>query len=158
MDRSTRFLSNLNSHELDNATDRISAFLKSHGLTDQNVQEQIWITKELLQACAHYSGAEASQESPTIQIDVSSDKVTVEVSNQINGIERGQLEELDKLIQSIRGYQDPFEALLKLKTSSSCDTTGEALARLSYQGNTAVDFFVSENNTMKMSAVRTIGC
>jgi hypothetical protein len=32
------------------------------------------------------------------------------------------------------------------------------LAKLAYEGRTIVDFFVSEQNVMNMSAVRTINC
>jgi hypothetical protein len=147
-----------NGNENEQIRAKTSNFLKSHGLPDKIVQEQIMIVKELLNICGQYAGFESPQGKITVQIHISRDKITVEVSHPINGIQNKQLEELDKTIQFIRGYQDPYEAFLKLKVASDNGSNRLALAKLAYEGKTTLDFFVSEDNIMNMSAVRAINC
>jgi hypothetical protein len=72
-----------------------------------------------------------------------------------------KLKELDKTIQFIRGYQNPFEAyMLKRKEaskSSSCDVTNSlGLARIAYEENAMLDFFISEDNDLFLSAVSSL--
>jgi hypothetical protein len=137
MNKSITFFLISNGNEIEKVRVKTSKFLKSYGLSDNIVREQIMIVKEF---------------------HISRDKITVEVSHPINGTQNEQLEELDKTIQFIRGYQDPFEALLKLKVASGNGSNRLALANLAYEGKTTLDFFVSEDNLMNMSAVRTINC
>lgn len=135
---------------------KTSSFLKSHGFSDKAIHEQIMIVEGLLKICMQYSGFKSSQEKMRVQIHISRDKITFEVSSPINGIQKKQLEELDKIIQFIHGYQDPFEAVLKFKEASGIGSKGLALAKLAYEGKATLDFFVSEENIINMSAIRTI--
>ena len=146
----------LNSNETEIISEKTSYFLKSHGFTEKAVHEQIMIVKELLKICMQYSGFKSSQEKMRVQIHISSDKITFEVSSPINGIEKKQLEELDKTIQFIHGYQDPFEAFLKFKEASGNGSKGLALAKLAHEGKATLDFYVSEDNIINMSAIRMI--
>ena len=116
MKKSITFFLNSNGNENEQVRAKTSNFLKSHSLSDKIVQEQIMIVKELLNICGQYTGIKSPQGKITVQIHISRDKITVEVSHPINGIQNKQLEKLDKTIQFIRGYQDPYEAFLKLKT------------------------------------------
>jgi hypothetical protein len=158
MNKSITFFLISNGNEIEKVRVKTSKFLKSYGLSDNIVREQIMIVKELLNICVQYFGLKSPQRKITVQIHISRDKITVEVSHPINGTQNEQLEELDKTIQFIRGYQDPFEALLKLKVASGNGSNRLALANLAYEGKTTLDFFVSEDNLMNMSAVRTINC
>lgn len=135
---------------------KTSCFLKSHGFPDKAIHEQIMIVEGLLKICMQYSGFKSSQEKMRVQIHISRDKITFEVSSPINGIQKKQLEELDKTIQFIHGYQDPLEAVLKFKEASGNGSNGLALAKLAYEGKATLDFFVSEENIINMSAIRTI--
>ena len=156
MNKSILFSLNSNNDEIEIVSEKTSYFLKSHGFSDEEVQEQIIILEELLKTCMQYSGCRSSHEKMRIQIYVSSDKITFEVSSPISGIQKKQLEELDKIIQFIHGYQDPFEAFLKLKGTSGNGSKGLALAKLAYESKATLDFFVSEDNIINMSAIRTI--
>ena len=156
MKKSIIFFLNSNSNEIGIVSEKTSCFLKSHGFPDKAVHEQIMIVEELLKTCMQYSGFRSSQEKMRVQIHISRGKITFEVSSPINGIQKKQLEELDKTIQFIHGYQDPFEAFLKLKEASGNGSNGLALAKLAHEGKTTLDFFVSEDNIINMSAIRTI--
>jgi len=147
---------NSNGNGIEEASEKTAEFLNSHGLPDKTVQEQIIILKELHNICLRYSGCKSLQGNMTVQIHINGDKITVEVSNPINGIQSKQLKELDNIIQFIRGYQDSFEAYLRMKENSINGSNGLALAKLAYEGKTMLDFFVSEQNTMNMIAVKTL--
>jgi hypothetical protein len=149
------FFLNSNINEIEIASEKTSFFLKSYGLPHNEVREQVMIVEELLKTCMQYSSFGSSQEKMRVQIEVSKDKIIFEVSSPINGIQKRQLEELDKTIQFIHGYQDPFEAFLKLKAASGNGSNGLALAKLSHEGKTTIDFFVGEDNIINIVAVRS---
>jgi hypothetical protein len=149
---------NSNRGEIEKASEKTAEFLNSQGLPGKIVHEQIIILKELHKICQRYSIRKSQQRNMTVQILIQGDKITVEVSYPINGIQNKQLEELDKIIQFIRGHQDSFEAYLKLKENSFKCSNGLALAKLAYEGKTILDFFVSEQNMINMVAVRTLNC
>ena len=149
-----------NGHEIEKIRGKSCNFLKSHGLPDSTVQEHTFILKELVKTCIKYTNSKTSEKIMTVQIHINENKIIVEVSNPIDEIDNNLLEELDKTIQFIRGYQDPFEALIKMKEVSKNShfkgSNGIGLARLAYEGRTMLDFFVSEDNIMNMSAVKSI--
>ena len=71
------------------------------------------------------------------------------------------LRELDKTIQFIRGYQDPFEAYsIKYKQAAKSGYNDEAngldLARIAYKGNVELDFIIDDDNTLIQSAIRKL--
>ena len=87
--------------------------------------------------------------------------ITVEVRQAVEESYQRQLNELDKTIQWIRGYQDPFEPYMKgLRANSkfSCNSEIDAmgLARIAYEAGAILDFFVSEDNILNLSAVRNL--
>ena len=69
-----------------------------------------------------------------------------------------KLRKLDESIQWIRGYQSPFEAYVeKLKQVSAQPyapgESGLGLARIAYEGQCVLDFYVDETDVLAMSAV-----
>jgi hypothetical protein len=160
MKESITFSLKPNSHEIEKVRGKSCNFLKSHGLPDNTVQEHTMILNELVKTCMKYTNSKTSEKMMTVQIHISENKITVEVSNPIGEIDNNLLEELDKIIQFIRGYQDPFEALIKMKEVSKNShfngSGGIGLARLAYEGKTMLDFFVSDDKMMNMSAVKSI--
>jgi hypothetical protein len=87
--------------------------------------------------------------------------ITVEVINPIDPTDTGahnHLKRMDKTVQWIRGYQDPFEAYVeKLKEVSrrplNDEESGLGLVRIAYEGKAILDFFVSEEGSLNVSAV-----
>ena len=74
---------------------------------------------------------------------------------------RGNLSKLDKRIQWIRSFQDPFEAYIeRIKEVSKKPLhdkeSGIGLVRIAYEGNALLDFFVNDNSTVNVSAVTNI--
>ena len=65
---------------------------------------------------------------------------------------------LDKTIQWIRGFQNPLEAYTeRLKEVSkkplNDENSGLGLVRIAYEGKAILDFFVSENSLLNVSAL-----
>lgn len=94
-----------------------------------------------------------------IKIQLEDHAITVEVSNPVGESDGNQLIELDKIIQWIRGYQDPYEAYLKKLSENSNKSPDEksnglGLVKAAYEGKAILDFVVNEDNILNVSAVR----
>jgi len=147
--------------DIELAGQKSGSFLKSHGLSDDAVQIQIMLLKELIKNGMKYGKFTPSENELSINIQVVDNSITIEVMNPVDVTCRDRLEELDKTIQFIRGYQDPLEAYLLMKKKASnhapcCDTNGLNLIKIAYEGKAILDFFINENNILNQSAVRCL--
>jgi hypothetical protein len=146
-------------HEIDKAGEKSGDFLKSHGFSDDAIHAQVKILTELIHNGIRYGKFSPSENTITAHINITENTITFEVKNPVDETCFERLKELDKTIQFIKGYQDPFEAyLLKQKEASQNSTCSEAnglgLARIACEGKAIVDFFVSEDNILNLSAVK----
>jgi len=147
--------------EINKAGKISSEFLKSHGFSDNAVHTQIKILRELISNGIRYGNLAKSENKITVQIHIAENTITVEVSNPVDETCYEQLKELDKTLQFIRGYQDPYEAyLLKQKensqNSSHQEINGLGLARIACEGSAILDFFVSKDNILNLFAVKSL--
>jgi len=97
----------------------------------------------------------------TVEINVKNESIIIEVFNPIDKSSIKNLSKLDKTIQWIRGFQDPFEAYIeRLKDVSKKPLhdkeSGIGLVRIAYEGNALLDFFVSDNNILNVSAIANL--
>ncbi len=139
---------------------KINDFLKSHGFSKETVLSQIVIIKELIRNALECGKLKPSEDEMTVHVLISNKSITVELKNPIDDTSSSKLKELDKTIQLIRGYQDPFEAYsVKIKEVSKNSLGGGAyglgLAKIACERNAIIDFFVSEDNILNMSATRS---
>lgn len=161
MKKSILFNLKLNGHEIDEAGEKGSNFLKSHGFSNETVQAQIMILKELIINGKKFENPSALEGEITVFLLVEEKTITVEVRQAVEESYQSQLNELDKTIQWIRGYQDPFEPYMKKlrersENSNNSDATDIGLARIAYEAGAILDFFVSEDNILNLSAVRCL--
>ena len=68
------------------------------------------------------------------------------------------LKRLDRTIQWIRGYQDPFLAYTERiravsKRPLRDKESGLGLVRIAYEGKSILDFFLDDDNILNVSAV-----
>ena len=96
-----------------------------------------------------------------VVINLQRDTVTIEVFNPVNKKAMKDLTRLDKTIQWIRGYQDPFEAYIErlkevAKKPLHDKESGIGLVRIAYEGKAWLDFFVDDNNILNVSAVSNL--
>ncbi len=136
-------------------------FLQSHRFSDDTVHSLSMIISELIENGLKYGDFKLIENKIVVTIKIESRNVTIEVFNPVDGGAQPHLVRLDKMIQWIRGYQDPFEAYIeRLKEVSKkpiFDTeSGIGLVRIAYEGKALLDFFVSENNMLNVSVVSNI--
>jgi len=135
-------------------------FFGSHGLSRNTVQSLVMVLGELLENSVKYGRYEAADGHIQISINVGKKIVTIEVTNPIDDSNLDDLKRLDRMIQWVRGYQDPFEAYIErlkevAKKPLYDKESGLGIVRIAYEGDVILDFFVSEDNLLTVSAVLT---
>ena len=160
MERSIKIILNPNWEEIEEARNKISEFLMSHGFSDHTLHSLIMVISELIENSIKYGKFKRSENKVIVTIHIGESIITVEVINPIDETAYDHLRRLDKTIQWIRGYQDPFQAYIeKLKEVSKKplrdEESGLGLVRIAYEGKAILDFFVSEDNILNVSAVST---
>ena len=158
MKKSMEFKLKSNGNELEELEQKTSNFLKYHGYPDSTIHAQLMILRELITSGKKIDDLRLSEFEMSVDLQIENDSITVEVKKSVCESAYGKLEELDKEIQWIRGYQDPFEPYsIKLaeasSTSHSAETVGFGLAKIAYEADAIIDFYVSEDNILNLSAV-----
>jgi len=170
MAKSIKLIINPDWNEIENVRLESSKFLKSNGLNSESVDALVMVISELIENGIKYMGfnneinydnGKTLDTSVNIKLNISKGEITIEVINPVDDTAQKHLKELDKTIQWIRGYQDPFEAYIeKLKEISKRPLkdmeSGLGLVRIAYEGKAALDFFVEENNILNVSAIAEI--
>ena len=145
--------------EIEKARGRSSKFFVSHGLSDETVYALTMVMSELIENSIKYGNfISPGHSAVVVNIHINRKDITIEVSNPVNEENYHNLERLDKTIQWIRGYQDPFEAYVErlkevAKKPLNDEESGLGLARVAYEGNAILDFFVDEAAQLSVSAV-----
>ena len=139
-----------------------SSFLEGQGLPREVVDAVAMVVCELTENATKYGVyRDTAQEQIGVRVSVGQGDVTVEVNNPVSPSAYENLTQLDKLVQWIRGYQDPFEAYLqRLKELSVEDLESPVsrlgLVRIAYEGQSVLDFYVNEENVLAISAIRRL--
>ena len=150
-----------NGGEIKKLERKSSIFLKSKGYSDDIIETQIMILKELIISSKEFDDLRPSEFEMSVQLHIEDNTITVEVKKPVCESDYGKLEELDKTIQWIRGYQDPLEHyMINLAEASDAfhfaGTNGLGLARIAHEADAVVDFYVSEDNVLNLSAVSNL--
>jgi len=144
--------------EIEKVRNKSGVFLKSHGFSEDHIHALTMVISELMENAVKYGAFAKGNEPISLTIDVNKKTVIVEVQNPVDAGEISHLKKLDETIQWIRGYQDPFEAyIVKLKEVATKPLqdreSGLGLVRISYEGQSILDFYVSDENVLSVSAV-----
>lgn len=150
--------------EIEEARNKSSKFLKSLSLTIDSVHALTMVVSELVENGVKYGNFTVPEDTVKVDIHKNQDTITVEVINPVNLTDEAaykHLKKLDKTIQWIRGYQDPFEAYVeRLKEVSrrplNDEENGLGLVRIAYEGKAILDFFVGEGGSLNVSAVSIV--
>lgn len=132
------------------------AHFKDNGMDSDTSYSLCMVAQELLENAVKY-GRFNPGEVVQLSVDVAARSVTIEVKSPSRA-DPAQLKKLDDNIQWIRGFQNPFEAYVeRLKeVSAQPYTEGESglgLARVAYEGQCILDFYIDETDTLAISAV-----
>lgn len=143
--------------ELDGVQRAVSSFLEENGYNGDISQAVVMGASELTENAIKYGEYKTSRDI-LLSVVLHPRHIVVEVSNPIAQDDATDLRKLDAMVQWIRGFQDPFQGYVeRLKVVSLLSLTssesGLGLARIAYEGQAVLDFFVSEDNTLAVSAV-----
>ncbi len=143
--------------EVDNVREAAGRFLGSLEIDAEVVDAVTMVACELTENAIKY-GEFQSEDRISVSITERPHGILVEVKNPIGEGAEEHLMKLDEMIQWIRGYQDPFEAYLERleevsKRALEDEESGLGLVRIAYEGQSLIDFYVDDKNTLAVSAV-----
>jgi hypothetical protein len=144
--------------EIEKIRNKSRKFLASQGLSDDSVQAFTMVISELVENSVKYGKFTSPSNRVIVNINISENTVIAEVINPVDATAYPNLRKLDKTLQWIRGFQDPFQAYVeRIKQVSrkplDDDFSGLGLVRIAYEGKAIVDFFLSDNNLLNVSVV-----
>ncbi len=144
--------------EIEDVRQKSGAFLASQGLSKDSVQTFTMVISELVENSMKYGQFVSDDKKVTVNITFTANSVIAEVSNPVDEKSVSHLEYLDKTIQWIRGFQNPLEAYTERLREVSRqplddENSGLGLVRIAYEGRAILDFFVSENRLLNVSAL-----
>ena len=136
-------------------------FFQSHGISDDAVHSLSMIISELIENGIKYGNFSDLANKVFVSLNIDNNNVTIEVNNPVDHQAAHHLSRLDKTVQWIRGFQDPFEAYIKRikevsKKPLQDEESGIGLVRIAYEGKALLDFFVGENNMLNVSVVSNL--
>jgi len=139
---------------------QVHDFFESHALPGNIVHSLVMVIGELLENSVKYGSYEAADSHIQVSVNIGKKIITIEVTNPIDDSNLDDLKRLDWMIQWVRGYQDPFEAYIErlkevAKKPLHDKESGLGIVRIAYEGDVILDFFVSEDNLLTVSAVLT---
>ena len=144
--------------EIEHIRNKSSRFLMSQGISNDSVQALTMVISELVENSVKYGKFSSPKNTVTIHIQINDNNVTTEVINPVDDTVFQHLKKLDKTIQWIRGFQNPIEAYTERlrvvsKKPLNDGDSGLGLARIAYEGKAILDFFVSEDSYLNVSAL-----
>jgi hypothetical protein len=144
--------------EIEKIRNKSRKFLVSQGLAEDSVQAFTMVISELVENSVKYGKFASPANRVIVKINISRNTIIAEVINPVDATAYPNLRKLDKTLQWIRGFQDPFQAYVeRIKQVSrkplDDDFSGLGLVRIAYEGNAIVDFFLSDSNLLNVSVV-----
>ena len=98
-------------NEIEKVRNKCSKFFKSHGFSNDTVYMLIMVISELIENSIKYGHFESpGNNKVAVHIRINLKDITIEVINLVHESGYHNLKRLDKTIQWIRGYQDPFDS------------------------------------------------
>jgi hypothetical protein len=144
--------------QVDTARQETVLFLRRHHLHEEAIHAATMIVCELTENATKYGFFDGEEVAIRISVSVTPGAVTVEVKSPVAKGCDDHLKRLDRAVQWIRGFQSPFEAYLERLKEISAQSlesreSGLGLARVAYEGQSILDFFVNEHDVLAVSAV-----
>lgn len=144
--------------KIENARNTGDLFLTQSGVSPAKVQAVTMVISELIENAVKYGCFPLSDDEIVAKIRIDDSMITVEVLHPVEKGSYRHLRELDRTIQWIRGFQNPFEAYIEKmqevsKKPLEDDESGLGLARIAYEGQSTLDFFLNEDSQLSVSAI-----
>ena len=147
-------------NEIARVNTEVAAFLRNASLSPQNVDTFTMVACELTENGIKYGRHDASA-AVTLLVSVSDRTVSITATNGITTGSRKHLHELDRTLQWVRGFQDPFEAYVERVKQISREPLGQAksclgIVRIVHEGRATIDFVLGEDESLSVSIVDEI--
>jgi hypothetical protein len=147
--------------QIENMRVKTRDFLASRGLSVARIDAFTMVSSELVENAMKYGCFDSLESGINLVLRVSGKHIIVEVIHPVSANALQHLHRLDKTIQWIRGYQDPFQAYLEklkevAKRPMNDSESGLGLVRIAYEGKSILDFFLSEDDALNVSAIAAI--
>ena len=146
--------------EIDHVREATGEFLRARGFHAETVDAVAMVLSELLENANKY-GVFVDDEMITVRLSVYASSIIVEVQNPVAEEAAPKLAVLDRTVQWIRSFQDPFQAYVeRVRVVSGQDLyskeSGLGLVRIAYEGRSLIDFYVDRDQTLTVSAVHLL--
>lgn len=137
---------------------RTEDFLKERNLGRDVTDSIIMNISELMENAVKYGRFDDKIKEITASVTVTDNDIIVEVKSPVKDEDDFHFKRLDRIIQWIRGFQNPFEAYIeKLKEIAIQPVTesesGIGIIRIAYEGQSILDFYINDNGVISVSAV-----
>ncbi len=144
------FILNAGVDSLEELKKKSNQALKTCDYSEQTIQSQIKIIDALVASANQFDNLKSYDIGVAVLLLLEKDTITVEVKKAVCKSAYGKLEQLDKEIQWARGHQDPFDALDR---PDAVEANGLGLTEIAHEADAVIDFYVSEDNILNLSAV-----
>jgi len=147
--------------EISDVRRQTANFLVEQNLPRDVVDALAMVACELTENATKYGKYEAPSDRIDVHVSFGKPGVMVEVTHPVDASREEHLTRLDRMVQWIRGFQDPFEAYLqrlKEMTTEGLNSTESrlGLVRIAYEGQSVLDFYVDDRNLLAVSAIRRL--
>ncbi|HEY0880386.1 MAG TPA: ATP-binding protein [Archangium sp.] len=132
-------------------------FFARCGLDRDEAYAMTMATSELLENAIKYGAWRGAGEQITLSLEAEARAVVVEIESPIAD-DAATLRRLDDRIQWMRSFQSPFQAYVERLKEVSSQTyqegeSGLGLCRIAYEARCLLDFYVTGEGRLAMSAV-----
>lgn len=146
--------------EIDHVRTATREFLRQRDVEGETIDAVAMVVTELLENANKY-GVFNGGATIRLQVKVQAASIVVEVQNPIGPDAEPHLARLDRMVQWIRSFQDPFQAYLERLRQVSAEAldsreSGLGLARIAYEGRSLIDFCLGRDGTLTVSAVHLL--
>ena len=160
MERSLRITIRPEWDRIEHVVEQAARFLDLHSMPETRRDAFLMVVSELVENAIKYGSFPPENGDLLVKIEIEGASVIAEVSNPVDDSKAPHLHNLDRMVQWIRGYQDPFEAYIHrlkdvAKKPMSDTESGLGLVRIAYEGSALLDFFVTED-MLNVSAVSSV--
>lgn len=133
-------------------------FLNKKKLSRDITDSIIMNISELMENAMKYGRFDDRVKEITASVSITDNDIIVEVKSPVIDDDDFHFKRLDRIIQWIRGYQNPFEAYVeKLKQVAmqpiNDSESGIGIIRIAYEGQSILDFYIDDNGIISVSAV-----
>ncbi|MDJ0816843.1 MAG: hypothetical protein QNJ58_11600 [Desulfobacterales bacterium] len=150
MQKSMEFSLKSNVNGLEELRVKSNQALKKFDYPESTIQSQMTVINALVASANKFEDLKSSDIEIAILMEMKTDSITVEVKKSVDDSAFCKLDQLDQVIQWLRSNPDSYETH---GFPHASDTNGFALAKIACETGAVIDFYVSENNILNLSAV-----